>query len=104
VDTAEAAGGVAAGQEGAEFALDVRGQAAAAVLVFETREERLEVLAHETMERRAGRVATQDLRERGCGPWRSGRRDARRRCTSFVSWGAHAAATIGRARGCGSMA
>jgi hypothetical protein len=103
VDAAEAARGIAAGQEGAQFALDVGRQPAAAVLVFETRQERLEVLAHEAMERRAGRVATKDLGEQCGGPWHSCRRGGRRRFTSFVSWGPHAAVTIGRATGCGSM-
>ena len=51
-----------------ELAFDVRRQTAAAVLVFEAREERLQVLAEQGVERRAGRVATQDLGEQGRGP------------------------------------
>jgi len=68
VDAAEAACGIAAGHEGAQFALDVGRQAAAAMLIYEAREERLQVLAEQGVERRAGRVTTQDLGERGRGP------------------------------------
>ena len=100
VNAAEAPRGIAAGQESAQLALDVGRQAAAAVLVFETREESLEVLAHEAMERRAGRVATQDLGERirardSGAPMRLG-------CISYLVTGAHPAGTIGSAAGCDS--
>ncbi len=37
------------------------------MLIYEAREERLQVLAEQGVERRAGRVATQDLGERGRG-------------------------------------
>jgi hypothetical protein len=65
VDTAEALGRVAAGEEGAQLALDVSGQTAAAVLVLEAGEEGLEVLADEGVERCGGRVAAQQLRVLG---------------------------------------
>ena len=40
----------------------------AAMFVLEAREEGLRVLAHLAMERRAGRIATQDLGKRCRGP------------------------------------
>jgi len=61
VDPAEAVGGIAAGEEAAQLLLDVARESPAAVLVLEAGEERLEVLAHEAVERRRRGIAAEDL-------------------------------------------
>jgi hypothetical protein len=62
-----------------------------AVLVIEAGEERLEVLAAECVESRAGCVVTQTFGEQSRGPWHG----ARRRFTPHLPRAPHVAATIG---------